>query len=155
MVGAISGVRPGRAETMTAPPPGTRAGMSRPKRDATAVARSPVEGTSCTLGPPGSAAQSAKKKEGIEPRPFHFPSDTPRCMRAAPMSVSSARRTIAGPGLHSYTGAKVSSRRSVLRLAQSIACSTRGPRRTAHTCGMAIAACSSLFPHVPREWRGV
>jgi len=44
MVGAISGVRPGRAETVTAPPSGTGAGMSRHKRDTTAVAPSPVGG---------------------------------------------------------------------------------------------------------------
>jgi len=41
MVGAISGDRPGRAETVTAPSLGTGARVSRPKCDATAVAPSP------------------------------------------------------------------------------------------------------------------
>jgi hypothetical protein len=39
MVGAISGVRPGRAETVTATAPGTGAGVSHPKRDAVSSRR--------------------------------------------------------------------------------------------------------------------
>ena len=88
MAGAISGGRPGRVETMTAPPLGTGVGVSRPKRGATAVTPPPVGGDSMHSGAPRKRRRIGQKMEGVEPKPFF-----PRCMRAEPIlvSVSSAR----------------------------------------------------------------
>jgi hypothetical protein len=92
LVGAISGDRPGRAEPVTAPSLGTGARVSRPKCDATAVAPSPAGGDFMHTGVPGKCCQISPKKWRVSnPAPF------PRCMRAAPMSVSSARRKTTPP----------------------------------------------------------
>ena len=72
MAGAISGGRPGRVETMTAPPLGTGVGVSRPKRGATAVTPPPVGGDSMHSGAPRKRRRIGQKMEGVEPKPF-FP----------------------------------------------------------------------------------
>ena len=70
MVGAISGGRPGRVETMTAPPLGTGVEVGRPKRGATAVTPPPVGGDSMHSGAPRKCRRIGQKMEGVEPRPF-------------------------------------------------------------------------------------
>ena len=72
MVGAISGDRPGRAETVTAPSPGSGARVSRPESDATAVAPSPAGGDFMHTGVPGKCCQTSQKKGGCRTQP-HSP----------------------------------------------------------------------------------
>jgi len=75
MVGAISGDRPGRAETVTSPSLGTGARVSHPKCDATAVSSSPAGGDFMHTGVPGKCCQISQKspKNGGYRTPTHSP----------------------------------------------------------------------------------